>query len=274
MRKGGEMLISFFEKEKIEYKSVIPYSLCKETSPQIMARECFKPRTVILFLIPYYAGETVNISRYASARDYHIYIGDVTERLISVLRAAFPDNSFRGYGDRSPIDERHAALISGLGILGDNGLLINEKYGSYVFIADVVCDIEPERLQALTAPQKIRECTHCGACKRACPTGVLRAESSDCLSAVTQKKGELAEWEKALMRKYNTAWGCDECQVACPHNRNPVITPIEFFLKDRIEELDSAVLSEMSDEEFSSRAFAWRKRKTVERNIEILENKI
>jgi hypothetical protein len=29
----------------------------------------------------------------------------------------------------------------------------------------------------------------------------------------------------------------------------------------------------MSDEEFNKRAFAWRKRKTVERNIEILEGK-
>ena len=262
-------LDEFFEKEGIECYSVLAYSDCRESAPRIMQREPFTPKSVIIFLVPYFAGVPKNISRYAASRDYHLYIKDVTERLAKEIKAHFPTAMAKGYGDHSPIDERSAALVAGLGILGDNGLLINEKYGSYVFIADLVTDIDPSQLCA-KPPREVRFCEHCGTCKRACPTGILRGEGDDCLSAITQKKGELSDSEAELMREYNTAWGCDICQSICPHNRTPLKTPIKFFLTDRVEELDEKTLSAMTDEQFSSRAFAWRGRKTVERNIEIL----
>ena len=146
---------SFFKKEKIEYFSVLPYSFCRETAPEIMAREDFLPKSVIVFLIPYYTGQGVNISRYAVSRDYHICINDISSRLITALSESFPEAHFRAYGDHSPLDERHAAISAGLGILGDSGLLINEKYGTYVFIADVVTDISPELLGAKAAPEAL-----------------------------------------------------------------------------------------------------------------------
>lgn len=262
---------SFFEKEKIEYFSVLPYSLCRETAPEIMARESFLPKSVIIFLVPYYTGAGVNISRYAVSRDYHIAIREISSRLIALLSEKFPESSFRAYGDHSPLDERHAAISAGLGILGENGLLINEKYGTYVFIADVVTDISPKALGAKDTPEALRFCTRCGACKKACPTGILRGEGNDCLSFITQKKGELSKEEAALMREYNTAWGCDECQSVCPYNKNAKTTPVPFFYEERIENLTAEILSSMSKAEFNSRAFAWRGRKTVERNLKILE---
>ena len=267
-----KFLRSFFENEKIEYYSVLPYFACRETSAHIMRREAFSPQSVVIFLIPYYAGETENLSRYAAARDYHIYIKEVNERLAAEIKKHFPDASVKGYGDHSPIDERSAALIAGLGILGDNGLLINEKYGSYVFIADLVTDLPPEIFGDFQ-PSAIKKCEGCGECLKACPTGILRGDGSDCLSAITQKKGELSEAEIALMREYNTAWGCDICQSSCPHNGAPALTPISFFHRDRVTALTKSALDAMSDEEFSSRAFAWRGRKTVERNVEILSEK-
>ena len=175
----------------------------------------------------------------------------------------------KGYGDHSPISEVSAALVSGLGIVGDNGLIINEKYGSYVFIGDVVTDIEPELLGAV-APLDVKGCHHCGACKRACPTGILRGEGEDCLSAITQRKGELTGDECDMMRKYNTAWGCDLCQSICPYNKSAKTTPIEFFQRERISELTRELLDSMDKETFLRRAFSWRGRKTVERNLDIL----
>lgn len=264
-------LESFFEKEKIEYFAVLPYSLCRETAPEIMEREKFSPKSVIIFLIPYYTGAGVNISRYAVSRDYHLAIKDINSGLIEMLSEKFPGASFHSYGDHSPLDERHAAISAGLGILGDSGLLINEKYGTYVFISDVVCDVAPELLDAKKSAEELRRCISCGACKKACPTGILRGEGTECLSFITQKKGELCEAEAALMKKYNTAWGCDECQSSCPYNRDAKITPVPFFHEARIEELTSEILSGMSKEQFKSRAFAWRGRKTVERNLKIIE---
>jgi epoxyqueuosine reductase len=263
-------LKDFFESRGIEFYAVLDYSLARETNHAIMERESFTPRSVILFLLPYYAGECENLSRYAAARDYHLAIREYTGALIGTLRELYPESSAKGYGDHSPIDERDAALSAGLGILGDSGLLINEKYGTYVFIADVVSDISPEELGESGAAHPHAHCISCGACKRACPTGVLRGESLDCLSAITQRKGELSDSEVEMMRKFNTVWGCDLCQSSCPYNKEPQITPIAFFREERITCLTSERLAEMSKAEFNERAFAWRGRKTVERNLELL----
>ena len=266
-------LKEYFSSVNIEYFSVISYSHCIETNKRIIDRESFIPKSVIIYLLPYFSGYTENLSLYAASLDYHLAIAEINRGLSDLLKKNFHDSSVKGYGDHSPIDERHAALIAGLGILGDNGLLINEKYGSYIFIGDMVTDIDPELLGE-KMPAEIKLCERCGACKKACPTGILRGEGEDCLSAITQRKGELNEAEIDLMRRCNTLWGCDMCQSSCPHNRDPKLTPVEFFYKERIPRLTREILDNMSDEEFSSRAFAWRKRKTVERNIEILEEKV
>ncbi len=268
----NEILKEYFKSVNVEYFSVIDYSDCRVSAPRIIERESFTPQSVIMYILPYYTGETVNISRYAASLDYHLAIKSIGEGLCGVLRSEYPNSSMRVYGDHSPIDERQAALISGLGILGDNGLLINEKYGSYIFIGDVITDIEPSKLGAVT-PLPIKGCEGCGVCKNACPTGILCGKSEACLSAITQKKGELTADECDLMKKYNTVWGCDECQCHCPHNLSPAVTPIEFFKRDTIYELTRERLDAMDDDEFSMRAFAWRKRKTVERNLDILAKK-
>ena len=259
----------FFSENKIEYFAAIDYSDAREISPEIMKRESFVPRSAIVFLIPYYSGKTENLSVYASSLDYHLFIREISERLISLMRDIYPENNFKAYGDHSPIDEVGAALTAGLGIRGDNGLFINERYGSYVFVADLVTDISPSELG--TVKKEIFACLHCGKCKRACPTGILRGEGEDCLSAITQRKGELTEEELTLMRRCNTVWGCDLCQSVCPYNENPPLTPIEFFHRDRIELLTSEILASLSKEEFRRRAFGWRGRATVERNLRFLD---
>lgn len=258
-----------FSEYSVELYAAIPYSALREINPRIRERAGFTPRTAIVYLLPYYAGECRNISRYAASRDYHIAIREIGDGVISALRESYPESTSRSFGDHSPIDEVSAALAAGLGVRGDNGLIINEKYGSYVFVGDVLTDISPELLGAVE-PREISRCPGCGACRRACPTGILRGEGEDCLSAITQRKGELSDSEKALMRKYNTAWGCDICQQVCPYNRNPKITPIEFFRKSRIEELTAESLSTLDDAALSERAFGWRGRGVLTRNIAAL----
>ena len=264
-----KILQSFFLKEKIEYFTSVDYEFCRQIRPDIIARRKITPRSVIIFLLPYYSGEAGNISLYAVSKDYHLAIKDVTDRLIDVLKEKYPENSFFGFGDHSPIDERHAAAIGGLGIIGENRLLINEKYGSYVFIAEIITDLAPDLLGA-GAPLPVRYCERCGACIEACPTKALE-NLGECLSAVTQKKGELTTAEAELMKREGTVWGCDKCQTACPHNATPRHTPIEFFHQDRIERIDLSALDSMSEKSFSERAYSWRGRKTIERNLEKLK---
>ncbi len=261
----------FFLAHGIEYFAAVSYSDVRETSPEIMKRETFVPKSVIVFLVPYFAEVPKNISVYAASLDYHIFFKEFSAELIRLMKTLYPENSFVGYGDHSPIDERGAALIGGLGLLGENGLLINEKYGSFVFIGDLVCDVEPGELSAVK--HEIKFCPGCGSCRAACPTGILRAEGEDCLSAITQRKGGLSENEALLMQKFNTVWGCDLCQSACPYNKSPAVTPIEFFHKERIDELTEDVLASLSKEDLKRRAFGWRGRAVLLRNLEIEKKK-
>ncbi len=266
----NEAVIEYFRERKIEYFCILSYSECRVIRERLVKREGFVPRSVILYLVPYNTGEAVNLSRYAVSADYHILIGQLGAGLVRLLSGMWRGSSSIAFGDHSPIDERHAAALGGVGILGDNGLLINEKYGSYVFIGEVITDIAPEQLAA-TAPGEIGYCSHCGACAMSCPTGKLLRNDAPCLSAVTQKKGELSREERELIKSCGTAWGCDECQRACPLNRGATTTPLDFFYRDRIVELTSSVIENMSDEELSCRAFGWRGRGTVLRNLSILE---
>ena len=264
-------LREYLNGEKIEYFAVLDYTDCREVNPALNLRGGFTPRSVILYLVPYYAGETVNLSRYAASLDYHIILRKIGEGIVSILREVYPNAGAKCYGDHSPIAECHAAATAGLGIIGDNGLLINEKYGSYVFVGDVVTDVPPEALSAIK-PHPVSGCMHCGACKRACPTGILGGCGEVCLSALTQRKGELSAGERLLIKENNTAWGCDICQRVCPYNNAPKKTEVSDFLSDTVSHLTSSILCGMDEPEFERRAYAWRGRKTIMRNLEILEN--
>ena len=267
-----ELLYKSFAELGIEYFAVLDYKDLIETGENIRKRAGFEPRSAIIFLLPYYGGECENISRYAASLDYHIALREIGEAVIGSLKEYFPEMHAHPFGDHSPINECHAALISGLGVAGDNGLLINEKYGSYVFIGDIITDIPAELLGAIT-PKAPKRCEGCGACKRACPTGILKGEGESCLSEITQRKGTLSDDEAALMRKYNTAWGCDVCQQVCPHNRSPRLTPVKFFHKERISRLTREKLDGLDKESLRARAFGWRGRAVLERNLDILGDK-
>ena len=272
-----DLIQKIFEREYIDLWGVLPEEECVMQKPEIFHRTAsFSLKSSIIFAIPYYGGRPKNFSAYAAAKDYHFYISEVAKRICNSLRRAIPEGSFAAFADHSPIDERLAAVKSGIGIFGENGLVLTEKYSSFIFLGDILTDI-PANLLGWEKTFPIASCEGCGACKKACPTGILRGEGEDCLSAITQKKGELTASEQELMRKCNTAWGCDICQEACPWThraleKGTIYSQIPYFCEDRIEELTSAAVGEMGEEEFRLRAFAWRGRKTVLRNTLILES--
>ena len=265
-----ERISRIFGKEKIEYFGVIPYAEARKTRPYLLERAGVAARSAIVFLVPYFTGWGENISAYAAVMDYHYVVGSMLTRLSESLTEAFPSGKFIGFTDHSPIDERAAALASGLGVLGKNGLIINEKYGSLVFLAAIFTDLD---LTEGFTPSEPRYCINCAKCESACPTATLPKANKgeddipDCLSAITQKKGALTEREIALMKEHNTVWGCDICQKVCPYNKDIPITPIEEFRASRIPRLDKEILNSLSDEDFKKRAFSWRTRAVPERNL-------
>ena len=162
----------------------------------------------------------------------------------------------------------NAAAAAGLGIIGWNHLLISEKYSSFIFLGEIVTDLE--------LPSKLREigfCENCGICASACPVDL---SVEDCLSALTQKKGTLTAAEEEKILRHGLVWGCDRCQTACPHTQRAIeggtiYSPIDFFSEKCIPTLTADALEGMSDEDFCTRAYSWRGRETILRNLKLFE---
>ena len=263
-----------FEGEHIEYYAPIQLERLKVIKPHLLNRlkVSTEQGSALMMCVPYFTQDPHNISAYACSRDYHLYFEGLFDRIIPRLRELYPSYSFYGFADHSPIDEVHAAAMSGLGFIGDNHLFITERYSSFVFIGEIISDMPADKYSLPLYEGGVRLCIHCGNCERGCPEGL---DITMCLSALTQKKGELSMQERSRIIEHGVAWGCDRCQSVCPytraaHDSGSIYTPIDFFYENRIEGIDIDSLYAMSDEEFFSRAFSWRGRETVARNLKIL----
>ncbi len=220
-------------------------------------------KSVLLCLFPYRFPETANreLSRYACVPDYHKAAGGVLNEIAAALKNAYPAYQFVPFIDNSPIPEVYAAAAAGLGVIGKNGLLIHPTYGSFVFIGEIVTDMPLE-----TTGGDVKKCMDCGACIAACHGKCLPDSRDTCVSAITQKKGELTAKETALIKQNGLVWGCDRCQEVCPHNKDAKINPhpcFDTFTPWFIEK----------DPHFADRAYAWRGEAVIRRNREILQDK-
>lgn len=224
--------------------------------------------SLIVVLFPYYSGPRSggNLSLYARVPDYHRVAGDILASMCGRLSAQFPDKSFVPFCDDSPIYEVDAAARAGLGVRGNNGLLISPLHGSYVFIGEIATDRE------FPGGGDISRCSMCGKCTNLCPGGAIGEHGVDvkkCLSALTQKKGELTPEETALIKKGNLIWGCDTCQTVCLHNRNARHTKLVAFGQDIIDRVDE----DNAEELCWDRAFGFRGPEVLLRNLRIMKDK-
>lgn len=240
----------------------LPYAACKSYNLRLAEQLPSTPEQVYVLVAPYHVhGEPTILSSYAWGRDYHLYFSELYTKITEEMREADPMHWYRGFADHSLIAEVDAAVQAGLGVRGDNGLLIHPRYGSYLFLGTLLTD----RPYAGVFSPKTGECLHCGACRRACPS------KERCLSEITQTKGTLSKEDIALMRQEHTAWGCDACQRACPLNRDVEETPIPFFRESLLPTVTAAEVEAMPKEQFQQRAFAWRGRACILRNLQLLE---
>ena len=259
----------FLEKENIFEYALLPYSSLRVTDEKREERlkNSLCVKSAVIFLMPYYIKcEKSNISRYAMARDYHFFIKELCERAKKDICVPLEICS-----DTSPIDEVGGAVSAGLGCVGENGLIINKRYGSYVFIGEIFFDREVDDVifQGIEKRDIYEKCLGCGACARACETGGIY-DRKNCVSFINQKK-RLDEGDEEIIKKSGLVWGCDLCQECCPMNKGEE-TPIEYFKEKRIERLTPDTFNELIiSGEFDKRSFAWRGEAVVERNLAIFE---
>jgi len=224
------------------------------------------PSAVIAVLFPYKTdSKPGNLSRYARVPDYHTAAGRLLEQAAGELESAFPEYRFLSFIDNSPIPEVRAAALAGLGVVGDNGLLINPAYGSWVFIGTIVTNL-PLEIQS----SEIRQCHHCGACKTACPGGCIGTGFREtCVSRISQIKGSLASEQEELLKKSGMVWGCDCCQDVCPLNSNALISPHPCFEGIKF----SPFLSFEDLENLQGKAYGWRGPEVLRRNLNLFKEK-
>jgi epoxyqueuosine reductase len=199
------------------------------------------------------------ISRYAWSReDYHDAVMRRLRRVESALRKAAENGAqaltTRCYVDTGPIVERVLAKYAGIGWIGKNTCIINQKRGSWLFLGVILTSLEltPD----VPAPDR------CGTCRRcidACPTDAIVApyqlDSNRCISYLTiEKRGSIPEPLRPGMGRH--VLGCDICQDVCPWNRKaPISSAPEFEPRLGLVNPALAWLAEMSAEEFR-RTFA------------------
>ena len=162
--------------EQIELFSFLSLKECKITKKYLLDRAAIENGSVVIMAVPYTSKDfgSGNVSEYAKPCDYHLFFSCLFSKITAELRAKFPDHKFVGFSDHSPIDERHAAALAGLGVIGRNGLLLTEAHSSFVFIGEIITDMELE-----SEAKEVKYCSGCNKCVGACPMHLSLAFHED-----------------------------------------------------------------------------------------------
>jgi epoxyqueuosine reductase len=192
------------------------------------------------------------IARYAwGQQDYHEAVLNRLRAVESSLRAAVGSSELltRCYVDTGPLVERIYAKYAGVGWIGKNTCILNQKMGSWLFLGVILTSLELE--PDLPAPDRCGSCTRC---IDACPTDALVApyqlDSNRCISYLTiEKRGAIPEDMRTGMG--HEVFGCDICQDVCPWNRKASATEAaEFQPREGLVNPALEWLAGMNDEEF------------------------
>lgn len=228
-------------------------NLDKRLDPRLLVPNA---KSVISVLLNYYPGNpdistiSPKISRYALSKDYHVVLKDKLLLLLDLIRKEFGKVEGRAFVDSAPVLEKTWAARAGLGWIGKNSLLINPTLGSYVFIGELIVDLEVE-------PTAIHTPNRCGSCTRcldACPTGAIVSprviDSRKCISYLTiEKKTPLTEDELNSLNGWCV--GCDICQEVCPWNSKVSVSSTkELKPKMEILNLSNEDLTALSENDF------------------------
>jgi epoxyqueuosine reductase len=182
-------------------------------------------KSVVVLALNYFQGEratpkafgaaTGRIARYAWGDDYHDVIAAKLDKIDIFLRGF--GGQQKCYVDTGPILERDHAAQAGIGWHGKSTMLIDERLGTWFFLAEILTTLE------LPVDEPARD--RCGSCERcitACPTGAITAphkvDARRCISYLTiELKSSIPLELRPLIG--DRIFGCDDCLDACPWNR-------------------------------------------------------
>ena len=193
-------------------------------------------RSVVVVALNYYTPHkhqenptTGKVSRYAWGDDYHEVMGDKLKSLLSWIKEQRPEAEGKVCLDVQPVMDKAWAVRAGLGWIGKHSNVITQEYGSWVFIGELLLNLELE----YDADQVEDHCGTCTLCIDACPTQAITepyvVDSNKCISYATieLRAPELADQIAENLSGW--IYGCDICQDVCPWNRFEQVTPEHRF---------------------------------------------
>lgn len=234
-------------------------------------------KTILSIAFPYYFPEEEmkenGFSIYTKRRDYHVVVKQYMEQIIRFIESL--GGKAVGLVDSNSLPERYIAYLAGIGFIGRNNMIITKKYGSYVFLGEVITNLRlyGEETHKFSEIARYEECGECRNCYTECPTKSInhgQVNPNICLSYLTQKK-ELSEKEIALLK--GNVFGCDFCQFSCPYNERVKASGLKEFA--RLEYMDSGVdcFARMNTkyfkEKISPTSCGWRGKNVIKRNAMI-----
>ena len=164
------------------------------------------------------AGSRGRVARYAWGSDYHRIVKDKLFQMADQIRAELGTGfEIKACVDTAPLLERELAAAAGVGWIGKNTMVLDDRLGSYFFLGALVTTLE------LAADQPVLDrCGSCTACLDACPTEAFPApyemDAARCISYLTiEHRGDITRAFQEKMGGW--VFGCDICQEVCPFNR-------------------------------------------------------
>ena len=198
--------------------------------------------------------------------DYHYILQDKLERLARGIEELTADFEYKGMVDTGALVDTAVARRAGIGFIGKNGLVISKEYGSYMFLGELITNLELEPDQPVDY-----DCGDCNRCVEACPTSCLLGDSTmnarRCLSFQTQDKGMM---ELEFRKKIKTViYGCDICQICCPYNKGIDSPPLVDIDPD-LAQPELIPFLDLSNGQFKEKfgliAASWRGKNILQRN--------
>jgi len=195
-------------------------------------------RSIVILALNYFQGTEVRrsetaatgrVARYAWGDDYHDVIEAKLRKINNFLRQF--GGAQKCYVDTGPILERDHAAAAGIGWHGKSTMLIDEKLGTWFFLAEILTTLE------LPADEPVRDrCGTCERCVQACPTGAITAphklDARRCISYLTiELKSSIPLELRPLIG--DRIFGCDDCLDACPWNRFAQVSRETAFAAQR-----------------------------------------
>jgi epoxyqueuosine reductase len=184
-------------------------------------------RSVVVVALNYFTphrhaddGGSGKISRYAWGDDYHDVLGDKLRALLAWVKESWPEAEGKICVDAQPAMDKAWAARAGLGWIGKHSNLITREYGSWVFLGELLLNLDLDDAEAAPVED---HCGTCTLCLEACPTGAITeprvVDATRCISYATIELREPQLPPQFAGRLHNWLYGCDDCQDVCPWNR-------------------------------------------------------